>query len=219
MALHTKYRYEVFQNLFFGTLFYFSPTLFEGRAPDGCYNTDSMPLAFITGISTAGKSTVAKELSKLGYEAYDTEHDGMSAYFNIATGERAAGFNEAPERTEAWLDQHEWLIDENKVASLQEKAEAESKTIFLCGGSENESEVHAMCKWVIWLKTDEETIRRRVNNPRDHDYGTRPHELARAITSNKEKETGYRNNGAIIIDARQPIHKVIEEILSITVET
>jgi shikimate kinase len=177
-----------------------------------------MPLAFITGISTAGKSTAAKELSELGYETYDTEHDGMSAYFNKATHERAAGFNEAPERTEAWLSQHEWLIDEGKIASLQKKAEAENKIIFLCGGSENEPAIHVMCKWVIWLMTDEETIRKRVNNPRDHDYGTRPHELAIAIASNKKKEAEYRNNGAIIIDSRQSIHAVIEQILSATAE-
>jgi shikimate kinase len=175
-----------------------------------------MPLAFITGISTAGKSTVAKELSKLGYEAIDTEHDGMSAYFNKTTHERAAGFNEMPERTESWLNQHEWLIDENKIASLQKKAETENKIIFLCGGSENEPDIRAMCKWVVWLMTDEDTIRKRVNNPRDHDYGTRPHELAMAIASNKKKESEYRNNGAIIIDARQPMSKVIEEILSAT---
>jgi len=178
-----------------------------------------MPLAFITGISTAGKSTVAKELSKLGYEAHDTEHDGMSAWFNKSTNERAAGFNEMPERTEAWLNQHEWRIDIYKIAQLQKRAEAENKVIFLCGGSANEPDIRIMCKWVIWLMTDEGTIRKRVNIPRDHDYGTRPHELAKAIVANKKKEAEYRDYGAVIVDTRQPISEVVNEILSITAES
>jgi shikimate kinase len=175
-----------------------------------------MPLAFVTGISTAGKSTVAKELSKLGYEAYDTEHNGMSAWFNKSTNERVAGFNEMPKRTEAWLNQHEWRIDIDKVVQLSKKAGEEDRVIFLCGGSANESDIRAMCKWVIWLMTDEDTIRKRVNNLRDHDYGTLPHELAKAIAANQRKESGYREYGAFIIDARQPISEVIDGIRSTT---
>jgi len=53
-------------------------------------------LIFITGISTAGKSTIAKELSGLGYEAHDTEHNGTSVWFSRVTGGRAAEFNECP---------------------------------------------------------------------------------------------------------------------------
>jgi dephospho-CoA kinase len=37
-----------------------------------------MALIFITGISGAGKSTIAKELSRRGYEVYDTDEDGLS---------------------------------------------------------------------------------------------------------------------------------------------
>src|SRR4051812_47573380 len=132
-----------------------------------------MPLIFITGTSTAGKSTIAKELSKLGYEAYDTEHDDMSAWFNRETGKRAARFNEMPERTKEWLDQHEWLIDVKRVAQLAQESQTNGSQIFLCGGSSNEAEIRAICDQTVWLKTTEETIRKRVLNPRDHDYGTR----------------------------------------------
>lgn len=174
-----------------------------------------MPLVFITGITTAGKSTVAGELSKLGYEAYDTEHDGISAWYNNNTSERVAEFGEMPERTQGWLDQHEWLISNEWVMS--KAAEAHTKLIFLCGGSANEAEIREMCDLVIWLKTDEATIRMRVNNPRDHDYGTKPHELDRAIESNLQKEAEYSGYGAITVDARRPINKVVDEVLSKTV--
>lgn len=174
-----------------------------------------MPLILITGISTAGKSTIAEELSKRGYEAYDTEHNGISAWYNKQTSKRVAGFNEMPERTESWLRQHEWLISLDWV---KEKAvEAKDKPIFLCGGSANEPEVRALCDTVIWLKTDDETIRKRVNITRDHDYGTKPHELALAITGNKTKEAEYKEAGASLINAIQPLDKVVDDIIELVI--
>lgn len=62
-----------------------------------------------------------------------------------------------------------------------------------------------MCQKVIWLQTNEQTIRKRVLNPRDHDYGTRPHELALAIEGNRLKEAEYRKIGATMVDATRPI--------------
>lgn len=174
-----------------------------------------MSLIFITGISTSGKSTIATELQNRGYEAYDTEHNGMSAWYNKETGERAAEFGEMPERTKEWLDRHEWLISTERVAKLAKKAQRDNKPIFLCGGSANEPEIRAMCSTVVWLKTDEQTIRIRVNNPRDHDYGTRPHELVRAIKANEKKEAEYRQYGASMIDATKSIETVVGEILNL----
>ncbi len=171
-----------------------------------------MSLIFITGISTSGKSTIVKELVKRGYEAYDTEHNGISAWYNTTTGKRVAEFGEMPERTEQWLNHHEWLISTDWVANMA--TEAKTKTIFLCGGSANEPAIGATCDVIIWLKTDEATIRKRVLHPRDHDYGTKPHELARAIKSNKQKEAEYSAYGAIIVDATQPIANVVNEILN-----
>lgn len=170
-----------------------------------------MSLILITGISTAGKSTVAKELAKRGYEAYDTEHNGISAWHDKRTGERVAEFGEMRERTPEWLEQHEWLISTEWVSNIANKAK--TKNVFLCGGSANEPDIRKMCDKVVWLKTDKNTIRERVANARDHDYGTKTHELEGIIDSNKRKEAEYIELGATIIDARQSIRKVVDEIL------
>jgi len=170
-----------------------------------------MSLIFITGTSTSGKSTIAKELSKCGYEVYDTEHIPSSGWHNKKTGKRVAGFGEMPERTQEWLGQHEWRISLDWVRDTAKKAR--DKSVVLCGGSANEPEVRKLCSKVIWLKTDEQTIRSRVNNPRDHDYGTRPHELAAAIKNNQRKEAEYREAEAIMVDATQPIDDVVETII------
>jgi dephospho-CoA kinase len=65
-----------------------------------------MPLILITGSSTSGKSTVANALTERGYEAYDLERNGISAWHNKQTGERVAEFKDMPERAAHWLGQH-----------------------------------------------------------------------------------------------------------------
>lgn len=170
-----------------------------------------MAIVFITGISTSGKSTVAKRLRELGYDAYDTEHDGMSAWYDKATGERVAEFGQVPKRTKAWLDSHEWRISINQIKEAI--ASMHGGSIFFCGGGANEQEVIQLCTRVIWLKTTEKTIRDRVSQPRDHTYGTYPHELAEIISANRRKEAKYATGGAILVDATQASEVVVAEIL------
>lgn len=156
---------------------------------------------------------MAKELAKCGYEAHDLEHNGISAWFHKEKGTRDAEFGQVPERTKEWMDAHEWRVSLDWVKGAAK--EAADKPIFLCGGGANERDIIALCDKVIWLKTDEETIRQRVNIPRDHTYGTNPHELAEAIERNNTKEREYKGMGAILVDARRPFDEVIDEVLQI----
>ncbi|HET6747059.1 MAG TPA: hypothetical protein VFH06_03075 [Candidatus Saccharimonadales bacterium] len=91
-----------------------------------------MSLILITGISTSGKSSIAEELVERGFEAYDTEHNGISAWFNKETGERAAEFGQVADRSKKWMDQHEWRMSMDWVRRKVE--ESTNKQIFLCGG-------------------------------------------------------------------------------------
>ncbi len=174
-----------------------------------------MAVVLVNGISTAGKSSVAKELLARGYEAYDTEQNGISAWYNKETGTRTAEFGEIPERTPEWLHRHEWRISIKRIIEIAKYAQ--EKIVFLCGGSANEQEILKLCKTVIWLKTDEKTILERVGNPRDHNYGTEPHELARILKGNAQKEAEYMRMGAIMINATQPLGKVVDDILEAVV--
>jgi len=169
-------------------------------------------LIFVTGISTSGKSTMAKELTSRGYEAHDLEHNGISAWFHKERGTRDAEFGQVPERTKKWFDTHEWRVSMDWINNIAKKAD--TKPVFLCGGGANEKDIIALCDKVIWLKTDEETIRSRVNIPRDHTYGTRPHELAEAIEGNMRKEKEYEQMGAIMIDARRPLDEVVRNVIA-----
>lgn len=173
-------------------------------------------MIFITGISTSGKSTMVKELLKRGYEAHDLEHNGISAWFHKEKGTRDAEFGQVPDRSKEWAGVHEWRVSIDWVNDTAKKAA--DKPIFLCGGGANEKDIIAHCDKVIWLKTDEQTIRSRVNIPRDHTYGTVPHELAEAIEGNMRKEKEYKQIGAIMIDVRRPLNEVVEDVLAQTVE-
>lgn len=176
-----------------------------------------MALILINGISTAGKSSVAKELSARGYEAYDTEHNGISAWYNKETDKRVAEFGKMPERTNVWLNQHEWRMSIQRITEITKHTK--NNIVFLCGGAANEQEVRKLCTAVIWLKTDKKTILERVTNSRDHDYGTKPHELARILEGNTQKEAEYTRISAIMIDATQPLDKVVDDIIEAVVHT
>ncbi len=168
-------------------------------------------LAFVTGISISGKSTMVTELSRRGYEAHDLEHNGMSAWFHKQTGTRDAEFGQVPERTKAWMDAHEWRVSVDRVSAIAGRVG--ERIVFLCGGGANEQAVIELCDAVIWLQTDEATIRQRVTAPRDHTYGTKPHELIAIIEGNQRKEQYYRALGAMIIDARRPMSVVADDIV------
>lgn len=175
-----------------------------------------MSLIFITGISTSGKSTAASKLIARGYEAHDLEHNGISAWFHKEKGTRDAEFGKVPERTKEWMDSHEWRVSMDWIHDIAKQAK--DKPIFLCGGGANEKDIIALCDKVIWLKTDEETIRQRVNIPRDHTYGTKPHEFAAILKGNKTKEQEYEKMGAILVDARRPSDEVIDDVIKVALQ-
>lgn len=168
-------------------------------------------LIFITGTSTAGKSTMVRELTKRGYEAHDLEHNGISAWFHKEKGTRDAEFGQVPDRSKEWADAHEWRVSIDRVKSIAK--EAIHKPVFLCGRGANEKDIVTLCDKVIWLKTDENTIRHRVNLPRDHTNGTKPHELAEAIEDNVRQEKEYGQLGATMIDTRRPLDEVVADVL------
>ena len=105
-----------------------------------------------------------------------------------------------------WTSLYHWLISNDRITETAEKTE--DKTAFLSGGGANKSEIRTVCQKVIWLKTDEETTGQRIT--RLATYGTRPHELTKAIADN-DKKAEYRVYGVRTVDARQPIDIVVEE--------
>jgi len=118
-----------------------------------------MPLIYITGPSGAGKSAVRNELSKLGYEAHDTDENGLSAWYDNQTIEPVER-PEEKERPADWYEKHDYRLSGERVKELAQRAK--TKLIFLCGIPANDKEFRDYYDKVICLVIDAETMKQRV---------------------------------------------------------
>jgi hypothetical protein len=164
----------------------------------------------ITGCSGAGKTAIAAVLARRGLAAIDTDDDPFLARFVDAAGNVVA--EEPDEPDFAWLSRHGWAWNPARLDELI-RAAAPS-TLYVCGGADNELELADRFTQVFLLEIDEPTMLARLDLRRDyHDWGhigdTREY-LRRKLP---ELQDRLRASGAIPIDARQPLDRVVESIL------
>ncbi len=169
-----------------------------------------MPLIYLTGIETAGKTTTCKELKKRGYEAYDVD-EGIAHFYNIVTGKQGTWIDSATGRSEAWYNQHEYLMERSQVEELARKAK--DKTIFLCGTTRLDFVVTDLFDQILYLYLDEATLRQRLAIRQSFEWGSAPYERDMILGWHKPTEDDYREYGATMIDATKPIDKVVDEIV------
>lgn len=171
-----------------------------------------MALFFITGIAGSGKSSVAYELKSRGYEAYDTDNDGFSRWYNNQTGyihPKSSVKNE--DRTQEFLKIHSWIVPRSSAEELAKRAA--NKTVFLCGVAHNEDEVRDLFKLVFELTIDDKTLIYRLTTRTTNDWGKQPHELEKTLESQHKAAALYPKHNPILIDATQPIGVVVDDIL------
>lgn len=165
----------------------------------------------ITGCSGAGKTTIAAELVRQGLTCLDADDDPFLARSVDAAG-NVVEEPEAPDL--AWLSRHYWAWDPARLDELI--AAAVPATLYVCGGAANELELADRFTHVFLLEIDEPTMLARVDAREDNDWGrigdTREH-LRRFLPGYQAQ---LRASGAIPIDARQPLSRVIDAILSRT---
>jgi adenylate kinase family enzyme len=171
-----------------------------------------MPLIYITGNSGAGKSSVRRELQRRGYEAHDTDDDDITAWVHKATGKLVEQPEDESDRTKGWYDQHEWKMSRQRVEEFAKHAK--DKPVFLCGSPTNADDMLDLYDQVVCLVVDEETLQRRIASRTDHDFGKAPDELESILGWHDSFQERYREHGAVMIDATQPIEKVVDEILT-----
>lgn len=170
-----------------------------------------MPLIYITGPSGSGKSTVRTELQTRGYEAHDTDEDSMSAWYDNQTQEPVLYPQEA-NRPADWHQKHEYRLSAARMRALVKQAK--SKLIFLCGIPANDKEFRQHYDKVICLVIDKETMQKRVASRTANDFGKSPDELKLMLYWHGKVLERYRDWGAIMVDADQPLDDVVNEIVS-----
>ena len=173
-----------------------------------------MPLYYITGNSGTGKSTVRQELKDRGYQALGVDEDGYGDWIDRTTGAIIPfPHHDANLDLHDWYRRHEWETSLPKIADLRRQADAQSEPIFLCGGASGDQKVLHLFDGIIALAVDEPTLRRRIASRHDNSFGKTPDELAIILAIQASCEAEYMRRGIPVIDAGQPIDKVVDAIL------
>lgn len=158
-----------------------------------------MHIYLIDGVSGAGKTTICDELLKRGYKAVEADEvlaDWIDPLTGLPTDDHSS---------------ENWHWDEKKFDALIQDTKEES--LFICGGAMNKPDfLHHFSK-IFTLHLDDETLKERLLNRTNNDYGKKPEELAFQLRENQVTEQYSKERGAILIDATQPIDTVVEEII------
>jgi adenylate kinase family enzyme len=163
----------------------------------------------IEGVSGAGKTAVATELQRRGYQAIHGDRE--LAY----RGDPQTGVPIAPETcppTASWISEHHMWDLEKVKAYIANQDEA---VTFLCGGSRNFSKFIDLLDGVFLLEVDFDTMNRRIDervalDPTDFGGKAEERELITRLYATKE----HVPKSAMSIDATAPIARVVDDILS-----
>jgi hypothetical protein len=150
----------------------------------------------VDGLSGAGKSSVYEELIRRGYEALST--DRAWAYHADPDTDLPGG----PIRHDTFV----W--DEQKAVSELESPEPE--VLFVCGSSRNRDGFLPYFTKVFNLCIDDDTMRRRLQERTADDWPLGKEGVELMLTLNRSAD---KPAGAIDVDATQPLHQVVDELL------
>lgn len=161
----------------------------------------------ITGVAGTGKSTIAHELRRRGYAAYDTE-EGFSYYIDKQTDERCA-YPKTP--TPEWYDRHERVFDEKVLMNLLKKHAGEP--LFICSITANQVKYYPQFDKIFLLTAPDDVITHRLGTRTNNYFGRHPLDLARVIGRHQQFDDELKAVGAVVIDSTQPLDAVVQEII------
>ena len=163
----------------------------------------------IEGVSGAGKTAVATELQRRGYQAIHGDRE--LAY----RGDPETGLPLAPKTgtpTAVWISEHHiWDVEKVK-AHIDNQDQA---ITFFCGSSRNYPKFIDLLDGVFVLEVGLDTMNRRIDERvalDPSDFGGKPEERDLIARLYATKEDVPKN--AISIDTVAPIARVVDDILS-----
>jgi hypothetical protein len=149
----------------------------------------------VEGLSGAGKSSVYEELIGRGYKAITTDRAWKSRA-GPNTGLRSPPIHQSS------------MWEERKALSELERSEPE--VLFVCGSGGNRDRFLPYFTKVFNLCIDDDTMRRRLRERTNNDFGKQPEEFELMLRLNRN---GEKPPGAIDVDATQPLDQVVDEVL------
>ena len=164
-----------------------------------------MPAYLITGEAGTGKSSLAIELQKRGYVAYDGDRTpGLTYHAYRLTGQPIT------ERLEHYTET-DWVWDSHR---LRELINAPGE-VFIAGATSNQQDFYPLFRQIFMQTIDAETLTYRLQIRNPGDYGMHPEELKDILrTFEGFQRRTIDEDGAIPINAAQPLTKVADDILA-----
>lgn len=158
----------------------------------------------VEGVSASGKTAVCVELQRRGHHAIHGDR-GLAYSGDPSTGVPTTCLLTSP------IERHEHHIwDVRRVQSLV--ADQTTCATFFCGGSRNVGKFIHLFDEVFVDDIDIDTVRRRLDQRPDDDWGATPEE--RRLTLELHRTRRDRPERGIILDAGVPLSRLVEEILA-----
>lgn len=175
-----------------------------------------MPLIYITGSAGSGKSTVRKELVRRGYKAYDVDEDKLKAWYHKQTNELAEHQKEWDESLDdqAWRQTYWLKVERHRIEEIAKDTKDDPKPVFITGVNPNDNEIWDLFDKVISLSVSNETLDHRLEI-RTSKYGKHPDDRENILKWNKTIDQENAANGSQIVNAEQPLEKIVDDILKI----
>jgi hypothetical protein len=150
----------------------------------------------VEGLSGAGKSSVYEELIRRGYKAISTD--------------RAWKYRADPVTGLAGGSPHHGNSMWDRQKAVSELESPEPEVLFVCGSSRNRDRFLPYFTKIFNLRIDDGTMRRRLQERTNNEFGKQPEELELMLRLNRSDEKPV---GAIDVDATQPLQHVVDELL------
>lgn len=160
----------------------------------------------IEGVSGAGKTTVADELERRGYQVVHGDRV-LARHGDPSTGE----VFDHP-RTGWTLEQRHqhWIWDVQLVRALV--SDTSHPVTFCCGGSRNSAMFLDLFDGVFVLEVDVETLDQRLDSRPADEFGNAPEERAFVLRLLRTREDLPVDG--VSIDATRPVADVVDDILA-----
>jgi hypothetical protein len=161
----------------------------------------------ITGRGGSGKSAIREELVRRGLPAFDADRvpDLCHTIDRVTRRETKVDWS-------GYVDYSKvaWDWDETVLRDFLTKHDQ----LYLCGSASNQLPFHKLFNKVFTLQLDSNTHRGRLRS-RDSVYGKHP-DMEKDLVNEQQLFTRLAiAQGAIAIDASQPLTKLVDEILRV----
>lgn len=163
-----------------------------------------MAKVLVTGRAGSGKTTVVHELLKRGYSAFDTDEVPLlSSWVNKTTGKAVTleDCSVVDNKLYVWL----W-----SPALLEEFIQGH-KNLFICGGADNDYDFDTLFDYHFVLDVSPQIQSERVKHRTNNTYGKGM--IPVVIDDQKNHIAKARQQKSILINADQPIVRVVDDIL------